>query len=106
MRLATPPRVLINGESDRNHQGLSHNNGGNQKQEQRSADFFDNADDGSDDDGGGAGMEEDEDLGAGNENGSGGTVDWRRRAFILKRKLREKEEELRALKKRVLEAVM
>lgn len=106
VRLATPPRVLINGESDRNHKGLLHNNGGNQKQERRSADFFDNVDDGSDDDGGGAGMEEDEDLGAGNENGSGGTVDWRRRAFILKRKLLEKEEELRALKKRVLEAVM
>lgn len=106
VRLATPPRVLINGESDRNHQGLQHNNGGNQKPERRSADFFDNVDDGSDDDGGGAGMEEDDDLGVGNENGSGGTVDWRRRAIHLRRKLLEKEEELRALKKRVLEAVM
>lgn len=106
VRLATPPRVLINGESDRNHQGLLHNSGGNHKQERRSADFFDSVDDGSDDDGGGAGIEEDEDLGAGNENGSGGTVDWRRRAINLRRKLLEKEDELRTLKKRVLEAVM
>lgn len=105
MRLATPPRVLINGESDRNHQGLQHNNGANQKQELRSADFFDSVD-GSEDDGGGPGMEDDEDVGAGNENGGGGTVDWRRRAIVLRRRLLEKEDELRTLKKRVLEAVM
>ncbi|MCJ1469972.1 hypothetical protein MMC07_008617 [Pseudocyphellaria aurata] len=103
VRLATPPRVLINGESDRNHPGLLHHGGGNQR---GSADFFDNVDDESDDDGGGAGMEEEEDLGPGNDNGGGGTVDWRRRANILRRKLQEKEEELRALKKRVLDAVM
>lgn len=106
VRLATPPRVLINGESDRNHQSLLHNNGGTLKQERRSTDFFGNVE-GSDDDGGGGRIDEDEDLGGGNnENGSGVTVDWRRRAIILRRKLLEKEEELRALKKRVLEAVM
>lgn len=33
-------------------------------------------------------------------------VDWKRRAMVLKRKLGEKEEELRAMKRRVLDAVM
>ena len=33
-------------------------------------------------------------------------VDWKKRALILKRKLIEKEEELKAMKRRVLDAVM
>lgn len=46
------------------------------------------------------------------EGGVGGaTIDgtkeeWKRRALLLKRKLAEKEEELKAVKRRVLEAVM
>lgn len=95
VRLATPPRLLINGESD--HHGQIINN--SQPQEGRSsADFFENLDDGSGDDAIG---DEDEDMVDGESN-----VDWRRRAMVLKKKLIEKEDELRALKRRVLEAVM
>lgn len=93
VRLATPPRLLINGESD--HHGQIINN--SQPQERRSsADFFESVDGGSGDDAIG---DEDEDM-------VGGNVDWRRRAMVLKKKLIEKEDELRALKRRVLDAVM
>ncbi len=47
------------------------------------------------------GNHEDGDGGTGNEN-----VDWKRIALLLKRKLQEKEEEFKALKRRVLDAVM
>ena len=33
-------------------------------------------------------------------------IDWKKRAMYLKRKLIEKEEELKSLKRRVLDAVM
>ena len=33
-------------------------------------------------------------------------IDWKKRAMYLKRKLGEKEEELKAMKRRVLDAVM
>lgn len=95
VRLATPPRLLINGESDRHGQSI---NNPQQQERRSSADFFETVDDGSGDDAMG---DEDEDI-----VGGGGNVDWRRRVMILKKKLAEKEEELRALKRRVLEAVM
>ncbi|KAL8947427.1 MAG: hypothetical protein Q9222_006295 [Ikaeria aurantiellina] len=86
VRLATPPRVLINGESNRqaafNHERRS------------SADFFNQLDDVSEMDE----IEEPEE--------SMGSIDWKRRALALKRKLLEKEEELKAMKRRVLDAVM
>lgn len=83
VRLATPPRVLINGESD-GRQGL---------ERRSSADFFNQLDEVEEED---AVDEEDEDAG----------VDWKKRALTLKRKLMEKEEELRSMKRRVLDAVM
>lgn len=85
VRLATPPRVLINGESNQvswNHERRS------------SADFFNQIDDGSEE-----AFEEE-------VHEEGGNVDWRRRAMTLKRKLQEKEDELKAMKRRVLDAVM
>ena len=33
-------------------------------------------------------------------------VDWKRRALLLQRKLQEKEAELKAMRRRVMEAVM
>lgn len=95
VRLATPPRLLINGESDHHGQIIDNS----QPQERgSSADFFENVDDGSGEDAIG---DEDEDM-----VGGGSNVDWRRRAIALKKKLIEKDDELRALKRRVLEAVM
>ena len=86
VRLATPPRVLINGESNRQV---------SQGHERRSsADFFNQLDDVS---------EEDMNVDGDDE---GPNVDWKKRALTLKRKLMEKEEELRAMKRRVLDAVM
>ena len=86
MRLATPPRVLINGEIDR--QGpVNHERG-------TSAEFYNDLDEVSEEDGEDDGNEEE------------GNVDWKRRALTLKKKLMEKEEELRAIKRKVLDAVM
>lgn len=108
VRLATPPRVLINGESDRSANTHTHTQAPPERRS--SADFFSTLDAGSEADGsGGAGGEDDEDevSGAnGGGDGDGGGVDWKRRAMVLKRRLVEKEDELRALKRRVLEAVM
>ena len=86
VRLATPPTVLINGESGRSSSG---------HERSTSADFFGSLDEASDDDDGGVDIDEDD-----------GNVDWKRRALLLKRKLQEKEAELKAMKRRVLEAVM
>ena len=86
VRLATPPRVLINGESNRqasvNHERRS------------SAEFFDDLDEVSEEEGEEDGNEEEE------------NIDWKRRALTLKKKLLEKEEELKTMKRRVLDAVM
>ncbi|KAL8773943.1 MAG: hypothetical protein Q9209_001373 [Squamulea sp. 1 TL-2023] len=86
VRLATPPRVLINGETDRqtsfNHERRS------------SADFFTQLEDASEYDE----IEEPEE--------STSNVDWKRRALTLKKKLQEKEDELKMIKRKVLEAVM
>lgn len=83
VRLATPPTVLINGESGRSSSG---------HERSTSADFFGSFDEASDD-----GIDID---------GDDGNVDWKRRALLLKRKLQEKEAELKAMKRRVLDAVM
>ncbi|KAL8762337.1 MAG: hypothetical protein Q9184_001644 [Pyrenodesmia sp. 2 TL-2023] len=86
VRLATPPRVLINGETDRQN-SFTH-------ERRSSADFFNQLDDGSE-------LEEAEE-----HDGNMSHVDWKRRALALKKKLQEKEEELRTMKRKVLEAVM
>ncbi|KAL6720195.1 hypothetical protein ACLMJK_002116 [Lecanora helva] len=86
VRLATPPRVLINGESNRQ---VTHTH-----ERRSSADFFNQLDDVSEEDGPEAGDDEEP------------NVDWKKRAMTLRRKLTEKEEELRAIKRRVLDAVM
>ena len=105
VRLATPPRVLINGESDR---AANSHSQPYPAERRSSADFFGTLDAGSEADGSGAGADDDDDDDneSGGANGDGGSVDWKRRAMVLKRRLIEKEDELRALKRRVLEAVM
>jgi len=59
-----------------------------------SADFFNAIDDAAEE-----GIDDD-------TNVEDDNVDWKKRALTLKRRLQEKEEELKAIKKRVLEAVM
>ena len=85
VRLATPPRVMINGESSNQ---VTHH------ERRSSADFFNHIDEVS---------EEDH---ADDIDEEGPNVDWKKRALTLKRKLVEKEEELRAIKRKVLDAVM
>ena len=58
-----------------------------------SADFFNSVDEGV------------SELGEESEE-EGERVDWKKRAMLLKRKLREKEAELKAVRRRVMEAVM
>lgn len=84
MRLATPPTVLINGEGRQS--SSSHERGS-------SADFFGSFDSAS---------EEAHDEAVADEP----NIDWKRRCMVLKRKLQEKEDELKAMKRRVLDAVM
>ena len=80
VRLATPPRVLLNGGER-----------AQTMQRRESVDFFNSlGDDGSE---------------LGDEN-DGHEIDWKRRAISLQRKVRELEAELKAVKRRVLEAVM
>lgn len=86
MRLATPPRVLINGECNR-QASATH-------ERRSSAGLFNDLDEVSEEDGEDDGNEEE------------GNIDWKRRALTLKKKLLEKEEELRTVKRRVLDAVM
>ena len=85
VRLATPPRVLINGEVN-GQMFYDH-------QRKSSVEFFNQLDEPS---------ERDESDG----DGEDGDIDWKRRALMLKRKLIEKEEELKNVKRRVLDAVM
>ena len=87
IRLATPPRVLINGESNVQPIPISAH------ERRSSAEFFNQLDDVSEADEMTVDGEEDED------------VDWKRRCIVLRRKLAEKEEELRTVKRRVLDAV-
>ena len=89
VRLATPPpKVLVNGE-DNNPDVTRFSD----HMRRSSADFFNTLD---------------EDVETieldGNDDSNG--IDWKRRALALKRKLDEKEEELKALRRRVLDAVM
>ena len=86
MRLATPPTVLINGESGRQSSSS--------RERRSSPDFFGSFDSASD-------MEPPDDALAEEAN-----IDWKRRCIVLKRKLQEKENELKAMKRRVLDAVM
>jgi len=88
VRLATPPTVLINGETNCNvpqHE---------RRTSSSSTNFFTQIDEVS---------EADE---MGEEEEGEANVDWKRRAMVLKRKLAEKEEELKCVKRKVLEAVM
>ena len=104
VRLATPPRVLINGNENSTRQTSTSNPHIHERRS--SADFFNSIDEGSEEEdvvvvGGGGGEGEE-----GGEGGGGGMIDWKKRAMYLKRKLIEKEEELKSLKRRVLDAVM
>ncbi|MCJ1390786.1 hypothetical protein MMC18_003647 [Xylographa bjoerkii] len=89
VRLATPPpKVLVNGEDGGSVPTSS------QLYERRStADYFNSID------------EEASEPGDESEE-EGERVDWKRRAILLTRKLRDKEAELRAIRRRVMEAVM
>ena len=89
VRLATPPTVLINGESGRQSASST--------ERRSSADFYSQFDSASEGD-----MQDD--VAAAED--AGNNVDWKRRCTVLKRRLQEKENELKALRKRVLEAVM
>ena len=85
IRLATPPRVLINGESNYNPVPTS----------AHSAEFFSQLDD----------VSEADEMTLDGELEEEGAVDWRKRCMVLRKKLGEKEEELRVVKRRVLDAV-
>lgn len=61
-----------------------------------SADFFSHLDE----------LSEDEHTNKGDDEEDGTKEDWKRRALTLKKRLAEKEEELRTMKRRVLDAVM
>lgn len=76
---------MINGETD-SQSSLTH-------ERRSSADFFTQLDDVSE-------------VGEGDELEDMSNIDWKRRALTLKKKLQEKEEELKAFKRRVLDAVM
>ena len=86
VRLATPPTVLINGESGRQSSSS--------RERRSSPEFFGSFDSASD-------MEAPEDVASEEAN-----IDWKRKCMVLKRKLQEKEIELKAMKRRVLDAVM
>ena len=89
VRLATPPpKVLVNGEDGNSTPTSSH-----VPERRSSVDFFNSLD------------EEASELGDESEDESE-RVDWKRRAQLLKRKLRDKEAELKAVRRRVMEAVM
>ena len=87
VRLATPPTVLINGESGRQSTS-SH-------ERASSADFFGQFDSASEGDAHDVVAEE-----------LDSNIDWKRRCMVLRRKLQDKENELKTIKRRVLDAVM
>lgn len=89
IRLATPPpKVLVNGADDTRFDTNSYDFG-----TRPSADFFDSID------------EEVSELWDESHDSVNG-IDWKRRALLLARKLKEKDAELKAVKRRILEAVM
>jgi hypothetical protein len=91
VRLATPPpKVLLNGGPG----GAQPGNEPRHLPERRSsADFFGRVDD------------DETEMGDDSNDDLEGT-DWKRRALFFKKKLKEKEAEIKAMKRRVLEAVM
>ena len=100
IRLATPPRVLVNGESQFSSIPASAHH-----ERRSSADFFSQLDEVSEADEMGTVVDEAGDETGDGESGAGG-VDWKRRALTLMRRLQEKEEELKRVKRAVLDAVM
>ncbi|MCJ1285340.1 hypothetical protein MMC26_004680 [Xylographa opegraphella] len=89
VRLATPPpKVLVNGED-----GGPVPTSPKIDERRSSADYFNSID------------EESSELVDESEE-EAATVNWKRRAMLLKRKLKEKEAELKAMRRRVMEAVM
>ncbi|KAL9103667.1 MAG: hypothetical protein Q9163_001326 [Psora crenata] len=86
IRLATPPRVLINGESNFQPTPVT-------TERRSSTDFFNQLDE----------ISEADEVTVDGEEDEG--VDWKKRCLVLRRKLAEKEEELRAVKRRVLDAL-
>ena len=96
MRLATPPappKVVVNdgGGSQRSAHPTSHA----ESERLSNADFFQQ-------------LEEASEMGRERDSGDeeDGNVDWKRRALVLKRKLADVEAELKAVKRRVMEAIM
>ena len=90
VRLATPPRVLINGDSRPSPPPEAPT-----MERRSSADFFNQLDD-----------DDDVRFSVDEAFEEETNVDWKKRAHLLKRKLEQKEEELQALRRRVLDAVM
>jgi hypothetical protein len=89
VRLATPPpKVLVNGEDGNSTRTSSYAH-----ERRSSADFFTSIDDEAS-----TICDESDDTDK--------MIDWKRRCKALQRKLKEKEAELKAIKRRVLEAVM
>ncbi|MCJ1477335.1 hypothetical protein MMC13_006006 [Lambiella insularis] len=89
VRLATPPpKVLVNGED-----GAPNSTNAHRHERRSSADFFNSIDD------------EVSEI-ADDSDDDGDRVYWKRRALLLKRKLMEKEAELKLIRRRVMEAVM
>ena len=97
VRLATPPpKVMVNGgDSGKQAAAIPTSNPYTYLQHERrtSADFFNSIDDE-------ASEIADDDL------KDDSSVNWKRRALVLQRKLQEAHAELKAVKRRVMEAVM
>ena len=123
--LAEPPQLLINGEATPEVEVLhrdsavsfpedEHDNHGEAEEE----DHDDDDDDGAahhglspDDPGGTTTIDDDYDGDANQKDASAPKISedarkWKRKALFLEKKVKEKEEELKAVKRRVLEAVM
>ena len=96
VRLATPPpKVTLNGGDAGKVNGLSNSSTSQMHGERRtSADFFNSIDD------------EASEIGEGEFKEDDSKINWKRRALVLQRKLEEAQAELKAVKRRVMEAVM
>ena len=86
VRLATPPRVLVNGESQLHAAAANH-------ERRPSGDHTSE-------------YSEPEDVMMMDAHADDRDVDWKRRCFMLMRKLQEKEDELKKVRRAVLDAVM
>ena len=88
VRLATPPRVLVNGESQLQAAAANH-------ERHSSGEFLPHD------------YSDSEDLTLlDTQTETDRDIDWKRRCFALTRKLQEKEEELKKVRRAVLDAVM